>query len=132
MQPKNKEFRQAFRRQMKYLFHHETFDWKTQSVQLAAKFSKYFDIWWDPNKWCGHANILMRHCNDHFDKWWPTHGSELTQYELVVFCGKHFMTWYPDYDFKFDNKFMMYLETHCKEFQHIWFPDAIVVKLINE
>jgi len=75
------------------------YNWKEHSWALARFCSKYFDIWWNEDKydWKGASQELAQHCSQYFDKWWNP--------------------------FKFNVKHAKCLEMYCGEYKHIWQED---------
>ena len=83
----------------------EEFLWSIYSWELAKKYSTYFEILFNPNKF------------NWFYSW-----------SLCQYCSKYFEKWYnPN---KFDWRQIYFLKKHCRRYRHIWLSEYLLRKIL--
>jgi len=97
------------------------FNWEDSSWALPEYCSKYFRIWWNPNKFNSNDYWkLARHCFEYFETWWnpDMFNWEDESWVLPRYCSKFFHIWWnPE---KYNVKDMQFLEQYCGEFKDEW------------
>ena len=100
----------------------DKFNWKEASHYLCYYCRNYFDDWWDPDKfdWEKGSRYLCECHSDYFNNWWDSDkfNWEDASYALCKYCHKYFDIWWDSN--KFNWKRSEYLLDNCLEHFDKW------------